>query len=184
MNLPFNERKATQAAARLLKLRGSSMSYLKLIKLLYLADREALLRWGRSITTDQYVSMRHGPVLSHVLNLVTEEDSPGDPSIWAQHVSEPEHYSVRLQSDPGEDELSTAEMQLLDEIFKKYGAKTRWNLVDITHQLPEWKDPQGSAIPISYRDILKAGGKKESEITAIEDELEEVALMENLLGAH
>ena len=32
------------------------MSYMKLIKLLYLADREALARWGRPITTDQYVS--------------------------------------------------------------------------------------------------------------------------------
>jgi hypothetical protein len=35
MPLRFNELKATQAAARLLELRGGSMSYLKLIKLLY-----------------------------------------------------------------------------------------------------------------------------------------------------
>jgi hypothetical protein len=37
VNLPFNERKATEAAAYLLKLRGGRMSYMKLIKLLYLA---------------------------------------------------------------------------------------------------------------------------------------------------
>jgi len=73
VHLPFNERKATEAAARLLKLRGGTMSYMKLIKLLYLADREALLRWGRPISTDRYVSMDRGPVLSHVLNLVTDE---------------------------------------------------------------------------------------------------------------
>ena len=36
----FNEVKATQAAARLLRNRGGRMKYLKLIKLLYLADRE------------------------------------------------------------------------------------------------------------------------------------------------
>ncbi len=53
----FNERKATQAAAYLLQMRGGTMSYMKLIKLLYLADRAALVRFGRPITTDRYVSM-------------------------------------------------------------------------------------------------------------------------------
>ena len=36
----------------MLKSRAGRMSYMKLIKLLYLADREALGRWGRSITGD------------------------------------------------------------------------------------------------------------------------------------
>ena len=52
MVLRFNERRATEAAARFLKLRGGRMKYLKLIKLLYFLDREALLRWGRPVTTD------------------------------------------------------------------------------------------------------------------------------------
>ena len=56
--------------------------------------------------------------------------------------------------------------------------------MELTRQLPEWTNPQGSAIPIQYRDILKAGGKTDLEIAAIEDELEGVAWMENLLGAH
>ena len=184
MRLRFNERKATQAAAHLLKLRGDGMSYMKLIKLLYLADRTALLRWGRPITTDRYVAMDRGPVLSRVLDLATDEDVPGGTSVWARHITEPEHYSIQLRNDPGEDELSTAEVQLLDEVFRQHGTKTRWELVELTHKLPEWKHPQGSAIPIQYRDILKAGGKTDLEIAAVEDELEGVALVENLLGAH
>ena len=71
----------------------------------------------------------------------------------------------------------------MDEVFRQHGHKSRWELVDLTHKLPEWKNPQGSAIPIQYRDILKAGGKTEIEIAAVEDELEGVALAENLLGA-
>jgi len=50
---PFNERKATEAASVLLRLRGGQMSHLKLIKLLYLADREALDRWSVPITHDR-----------------------------------------------------------------------------------------------------------------------------------
>jgi uncharacterized phage-associated protein len=159
------------------------MSYMKLIKLLYLADRAALLQWGRPITTDSYVSMDRGPVLSRVLDLATDEELPGHASVWAGHITEPAHYSVRLRKDPGDDELSEAETQLLDQIFQQHGRKTRWELVDLTHKLPEWKNPQGSAIPIQYRDILKAAGKTDIEIAAVEDELEGLALAENLLGA-
>jgi len=42
----YREDKATQAAARLLKLRGGTRSHLKLIKLLYLVEREAPARFG------------------------------------------------------------------------------------------------------------------------------------------
>jgi len=159
------------------------MSYLKLIKLLYLADREALLRWGRPITTDRFVSMERGPVLSRLLDLVSDGDDPGAPCIWVKHISAPADYEVELKSDPGRDELSDAEVELLDEIFNQYGRKNRWELVELTHKLPEWKDPQGSAIPITFRDILKAGGKTELEIAAIEDELEGLAVAETILGA-
>jgi uncharacterized phage-associated protein len=183
MRLRFNERKATQSAARLLELRGGRMSYLKLIKLLYLADREALLRWGRPITTDRFVSMERGPVLSRLLDLVSDGDDPGTPCIWAKYISAPANFEVELTSDAGREELSDAEVGLLDEIFHEHGKKTRWQLVELTHKLPEWKDPQGSAIPISVRDILKAGGKSELEIAAIEDELEGVALAETVFGA-
>jgi len=53
------------------------MAYIKLIKLLYLADREALLRWGRPITTDCHVSMPKGPVVSQIYHLITDEPEPG-----------------------------------------------------------------------------------------------------------
>ena len=159
------------------------MSDLKLIKLLYLADREALLRWGRPITTDRYFSMDRGPVLSRVMDLVTDGEDPGAPCIWASHISGPANFEVQLRSDAGRDELSDAELALLDEVFRDHGGKSRWELVDLTHKLPEWKDPQGSTVPITYRDILKAGGKTELEIASIEDELEGVAFAETVFGA-
>jgi uncharacterized phage-associated protein len=181
--LRFNEKKATQVAAQLLRLRGGRMSYLKLIKLMYLADREALLRWGRPISTDRYVSMDKGPVLSRVLDLATEGGDPARPSIWAQQIGEPSHYEVALKGSAETDELSEAEVALLEEIFLKYGTKNRWELVDLTHQLPEWQDPQGSAIPITYGDILKAAGKTDLEAAAIENEIEALNYADTLLVA-
>ncbi len=183
MRLRFKEAKTTQAAARLLELRGNPMSYLKLIKLLYIIDREALLRWGRPVTGDRYVSMDHGPVLSQTLNLITEEPRPEEHTFWANHISQPEKYEVRLHRSAATDELSEAELQLIQEIFGKYGHLKRWDLVALVHQFPEWQDPEGSAIPIQYRDILKAGGKTEGEIEAILQEIDGLAMADALLPA-
>ena len=92
MTLLFNEAKATQAAAHILHLRGGSMSYVKLIKLLYLADREALIRWGRPITTDRYVSLDIGPVVNRVYELIRGEPAPNSMWIWRKFISAPENY--------------------------------------------------------------------------------------------
>src|SRR5712691_464729 len=66
----FSERRVAQMAAYLLGREKGRMNYLKLIKLLYLADRESLKRHGHPISDDRYVSMDHGPVLSTTFNLI------------------------------------------------------------------------------------------------------------------
>lgn len=183
MRIRFNEAKATQAAALLLRLRGGRMSYMKLVKLLYLSDRDALLRWGRPITTDRYVSMDRGPVVSRILDLMTDEPLPSESkkSVWRQFISTQLNYEVELVGDAGSDELSQAEEDLIKEIFDRFGRMSRWEIVEYCHELPEWTDPQGSALPIEYRDILKAGGRTISEISEIERELEHIALSEAVL---
>lgn len=167
----FDEEKATQAAARLLNLRGGSMSYLKLLKLLYLADRTALLRWGKPISMDRFVSMKHGPVLSGVYNLIVE-DHPTE-SVWSKYISAPSDYEVRLlTNDYPNDRLSPAEEHVIDEVFEKFGAFGRWQLVDHLHDvLPEWKNPGDTSVPISIRDILATEFEDPAEAAAIEDEL-------------
>src|ERR1017187_8500519 len=121
MVLRFNERRATEAAARFLKLRGGRMSYLKLIKMLYFLDREALLRWGRPVTTDRYVSMGNGPVVSRIYDLIREEPAPGTESIWRSYISAPQGWEVELLAEPEPAELSRAEEALIDEIYATYG---------------------------------------------------------------
>ncbi len=157
------------------------MSYIKLIKLLYLLDREALLRWGRPVTTDRYVSMDNGPVVSRIYDLIREEPAPGTDSIWRHYISASQGWEVALVEQPETDELSRVEEALIDEIFGKFGKLSRWDLVRLSHELPEWQDPNGSAVPIQYRDILRAGNKTESEIAAVEAELESLATTEAML---
>lgn len=180
MRFRFNEAKATEAAACLLRLRGGRMKYLKLIKLLYIADREALSKWGRPITTDRYVSMREGPVTSNVYNLIVSEPMPSEQSIWHAHIRTVADWDVELISDPCNDELSQAENNFLTEVFKNYGHRNRWDLVQETHKFPEWKDPGTSSTPITYREILRAV-KSDKEASADLEELKSMIAAERII---
>jgi uncharacterized phage-associated protein len=149
------------------------MSYMKLVKLLYLIDRQSIINWGRPVTFDTYVSMPHGPVLRKTLDLINEGIHPGHKTYWHSFISAPEKYEVKLKKVPPPDELSDAEIRLSHEIFKEYGHMTRWELSDYTHNLPEYKNPQGSALAIFYQDILvKGAGKTWEEVEEILNELE------------
>jgi uncharacterized phage-associated protein len=181
MGVRFNEAKATQAAAFFLRLRGGRMHYLKLIKLLYLADREALIRWGLLFTTDRHVSMDNGPVGSRLLNLVTD-DAPKP--VWSKYISAPMgDYEVELIESAPTDLLSRAEERLMNEIFEKYGRMNRWELIDtVMHKLPEWRNPSGSSIPITIREILEASGVEDREIRAVIKEIHGMERTEEVLS--
>jgi len=164
----FSERKAAQAAAYLLKLNGGRMPYLKLIKLLYLADRESLLKTGLPITGDRFVSMDRGPVLSRVYNLISEE--PQDlQRPWFEYIKPPQDYAVSLANESPEfDDLSPFETKLLESLFQTYKDTDRFALADLTHEIcPEWKDPQGSSIPIDPAEVLQVAGKSQEEIERV-----------------
>ncbi len=180
MSLRFDERKATEAAARFLQLRGGTMHYLKLIKLLYLVDRRALLQWGYPITTDNYASMDHGPVTSRIYNLLVDEVPK---PFWSRYISAPSDYQVSLVSEAPADRLSRAEEGLIKEVFDEFGHWNRWDLVDYVHQLPEWKNPHGSSIPIHIREILETDGMTAEEIGAILRELHAEAAAQQALEA-
>jgi uncharacterized phage-associated protein len=176
---PFDERKATQVAARFLAAApGQRLPYLKLVKLMYFADREALLRWGAPITNDRYYSLDHGPVLSRVKDLMVEDHA--ERSFWSVHISSPSSYVIELLDEAGNDRLSRAEEQLVDEVYARYRHFDRWELREMSHELPEWTDPHGGAIEIEIEDILRAGGVPARQRDAIVRELDGYRKMQAL----
>lgn len=159
------------------------MNYMKLIKLLYLADRGAFLRWGRPLSGDRYFSMRLGPVLSKVHDLITEVPDPeAEQTFWSKCISAPSDYDVTLVGEAGDDELSRAEEKLIDEVYAAYAHYEPFALVRLLHEtLPEWKEVQDGCVPIEYREILHAGGKSSQEIGEIESELDSLRLIESVV---
>ena len=156
MRFVFDEHRAAQAASILLDRAGGSMEYIKLIKLLYLADRAALIETGSPITGDHYVSMKHGPVPSKVLNLI-KQPMPREDSIWHQYVQR-QHFDAVLVDTAACDQLAEYDADLLNSVFDSYGSWRSWAVVDHTHSLPEWTDPGATSIPIDPADILRYAG--------------------------
>lgn len=182
----FSQRKVAQMSAYLLDHGRGRMSYLKLMKLLYLADRESMRRHGEAISGDRYVSMDQGPVLSQTLDLINgsvefEEDG------WSHWIADKADYEVSLRrkvSRDALDELSDADLGVLDAIYAKFGKWNKWKLRDYTHRYcPEWKDPQGSSIPIEIVDIFKALGRSPAEAKKLAGRIEHDRRIDRLFAA-
>lgn len=170
----FNVEKSAQMAAYLLQKRGGEMSFLKLMKLLYLSDRKSLDLYGEPISGDRYVSMNYGPVLSNVYSLIADGSEAGNK--WDKWIRDGADHTVALRQQFDDvcdlTELSRADVRILDEVFEQYGHWNRFKLCDETHRIcPEWQDPQGSSIPIRLQDIFRALGRSPEEAEILTREL-------------
>lgn len=185
MDHEFNEKKATQAAAFFLRLAGGELNYMVLIKDLYLVDRQALAGWGRSVTGDRHYSMKLGPVLSNVLDLINNQPSPDESGYWSAHITPPSNYHVSLRDNPGTEKLSLAEEELIAEIYEEYESYQNrpFDFANYLHTcLPEWEPLTEGRKRISIRSILLAAHKETDEINEIEDELAHLSRVHSMFG--
>ncbi len=172
-SLRFDIKKTTEAASVLTELEGGKINYMKLLKLLYLADRESYQKWARPITYDHYVSMDNGQVLSTTYRLIKQEMGFTD-TYWSQVFSPCDQFELEFIKDqPLIDKLSDNELELLHKIYSHFGHMDQFELADYTHRLPEYEDPKGSSIPTDLRKLLKVLDYSEEEVAQIEEELEE-----------
>lgn len=159
----FNEQKSAQIAAWFIAKEGGSMPHLKLIKLMYLAERASISTHGHLLTGDRFVAMPHGPVLSLTLDHINDAVGSQQDG-WDSWISDKANYTVGLQREVTRDaldELSDADLNVLEATWKKFGWMTKYQIRDYTHDpknCPEWKDPEGSSNPIDYDEVFRALG--------------------------
>ena len=150
--------KTIQALAYLMGQRGRDQhAYMKLLKMLYVAERESLLETGHPLTGDTMVSMPHGPALSAICNLM---NGSAEDALWSMHFRAIGNHELELVDDPGDDLLCRYETEKLTDIAAQFANKDRWETRDATHDLPEWSDPGKSSELIYLKDILGAEGKE------------------------
>jgi uncharacterized phage-associated protein len=183
LKFTFNAKKAAQASAVLLKLNGGDMDQYLFIKMLYLADRESMGRWGEPLTGDSATSMEYGPVLSAVYDL-TKGRQPNLRQDWEPFISDADEdaHRVRLLADPDADELCQAEIQILEGIFQKFKDYTFHQIREYTHNLQEYEEVGSTSKPIAPESILKALGQTDDQIGEVQQRMKELKLAEMLLA--
>ena len=160
----YNPVKAAQVIAYLAcKAPGRTLDVLKAIKLVYLADRESIAKFGAPILDERRVSMPHGPVNSQTYSHVNGEydlDACG----WSAFLEDRANHQLAVKSGIADDELeelSEADIQCLDTVWTKFGGMDKWQIRDWTHEsdnIPEWEAPQGSSAPIPLERIMTMVG--------------------------
>lgn len=176
----FNVRKAAQVSAFFALKQGGQIHVLKLVKLIYLSDRNFMRRYDVPIIGDKLVSMDHGPVNSLTLNYVNGTAESAD---WDAFMADRAGHMVALSNDELTDdmldELSDAEMRVLEETWNEFGHMDRFEIRDYTHRhCPEWDDPHGSSTPLRYAHVFKFLGKANSA------ELEDRVIAERRIAAY
>ena len=182
MHLPFNFTRTLQSVGEILRASPARrMNYMRLLKLLYIAERELLAEHAHPLTGDQAVAMERGPVLSQTYGLILGKiDGSAE---WAKFVRR-DHYDVFLADDPGTGLLSRVVLDKLHKVIDRYQDMDEWDMVEETHKLAEWKQNyragSKSSYPIRWEEVLIAQGK-ESLIAEVESDERASSLFDQML---
>ncbi|MDB6151375.1 MAG: hypothetical protein JWQ44_2823 [Chthoniobacter sp.] len=179
VNFPANERKVTDAAARLIEKSGADVDYLRIVKLAYLADRRAILERGVPIFGGHYFSMRKGPTIGEVMDFVGQRTAPR----WKATISARKGNALNLVGETSFDTLTEAELKILDEVVEEHRTRSTGELVKWCHDnCGEYRDVLFGRKPIQVEDILKAEGQPETRIAKISKRAKELAELDALLA--
>lgn len=170
MELYYNPKKATQAVAYLVKLSGGRMDLWRMLKLVYLFDRESLVQTGSTVTGDILANLPYGGTPERIYdNTKTQRNERFKDAVWKEYLTESLDNEVRLQHDDfPTDELSEFERGLITKVWQTFGTLSGAKLYTYVHSLPEFKDPAGSSTRIDPEEILRYANWSDEDIARAE----------------
>lgn len=193
MSALFCEKKAAEVAAFFLisaQQKSANLTLLKLMKLMYLAERLSYERFGFPIIGDALVSMPNGPVLSCTLDLINfgSADAQG---WWDKLISEKTGRDMSLRegvmlSVDDLRELSESDIEVLDTVWQQFGRMSALKLREYTHDpenCPEWVDPDGSSVPIKLETLLCKLGYSDTDVEKIVGNIRKQAWINSKLSS-
>jgi uncharacterized phage-associated protein len=158
----FNIEKIIQVLAHIQR-KIDCTDKLKLIKLLFFADRTHLRRYLSFISFDIYYALRNGPAASKTLNIINRYEDLVETTENLKLLEKIEivDRNTRIINEKSTDFMSKVEMQVLDSVCEIFGNYSTDAIVDITHDYPEWK---------RYEELFKTGANGDcGELIILDD---------------
>ena len=143
---PYNPELAGAVVTRFAQVAGGGIDKLKIVKLVYLLDRTAIIEEGFAIVGGKYVSMPHGPVISNFLDDLNRKRWQGINlrDNWVSLVGQGESLVL----------ISEWVDELILRVYEQYGKMAPGDLIHLLHRsCEEWKDPGKSSQPILFQSI-------------------------------
>ena len=163
--------KAIQAVGVLLRHEGKQASRLRLLKLIYIADRESLKKTGLPILGSKIVAMQHGPLHSEILDLI-KGNHIQEPA-WSRHFRSVGR-NVLLDEEPETGRLSRYEIELLIRVVDERIDLDDYQLAVETHGFQEWlevyPDPkENTSHPIPITLLIDSVGRNADKAAILQD---------------
>lgn len=136
----FDEPKAIQALSYFAsRANGRKITKLVVLKLVYLADRYHLRKYGRTVLGDEYRAMKYGPVAMNTKDLIERMAETGSApgKFLAVEKIPGDRIAIRPLLTPDVREFSETDIEAMDSALKQLFLHD--SIVAFTHLFPEWK---------------------------------------------
>jgi uncharacterized phage-associated protein len=141
-NMPTTSyKKATQALNLLARKKDGKINKMKAIKLIFLADRLHLRKYGRPIVGDMYWAMKLGPVGSLTKNVAELSSISEEALAYAKKYIKPVDEKKQTFASIKQEDLSVfskTDLECIESVYNKFSDKDQFELAEITHEFPEW----------------------------------------------
>lgn len=138
----LNYKKATQAINYIAsQQRNNIVNKMKAIKLIWLADRYHIRKYGRPVIGDYYLAMENGPVGSivrDIANAATAYLEPEELEYRNMYLKADGKYSIKSINHLDDDVFSDTDIEALTFVLENFGKMNEFELVELSHKYPEW----------------------------------------------
>jgi uncharacterized phage-associated protein len=156
LRFTFEYQKSTQALNFFAMKQDGKVNKMKALKLMFLADRYHLRKFGRLITNDCYVAMKHGPVPSATRDIVEFNDYVDqEQKEYSFQYIKPNNLCLVSKKKVDIGVFSESDLEALNFAWDNFGSYNQFQLRDITHSYPEWN---------KYRNAVESGSCKNMNI--------------------
>lgn len=155
--------------------------FIKLFKILYFAQREHLVKYGRGVMGDTFHALRFGPVPSFIYKALQmaagRMDMDPDFEVFLDGIKVNDDSLVSSSVKPDMDELSLSDVACLDKYIKKYKDLDSYKLSHRSHYDKAWREAFSRATDDPEKDIMtvldiaRAGNAKPGVIAYIKENI-------------
>ena len=143
------------------------IGYFRLMKTIFCADRQNLLRWGDQVTNLDYYARKHGPVPSGIYDGLVSIYH-GEASAFSDIVSVKGNFLVHALRQPNMDYLSETDRDSVDMAIAELKGKNRNQIEDYLHESVYKKVYSTKMQHYSLVDIAKSGNASQKAIENIQ----------------